>query len=132
RYRRKTLQRIAAFWGFHSGLVGIAEEESFEEENSSLAGDLKNWTAEDHRLFVILKDGADVGFVHLHRIGPIVMQLWDLLVDDPMRGQGIATQAIALAEQDRKSTRLNSSHVSISYAVFCLKKKSKKAVSMNE
>src|SRR5699024_12136346 len=25
--------------------------------------------------------------------------------------------------QDRKSTRLNSSHVSISYAVFCLKKK---------
>src|SRR5699024_12344988 len=28
-----------------------------------------------------------------------------------------------LAETDRKSTRLNSSHVSISYAVFCLKKK---------
>src|SRR5699024_11699784 len=27
------------------------------------------------------------------------------------------------AESDRKSTRLNSSHVSISYAVFCLKKK---------
>src|SRR5438067_12303269 len=27
---------------------------------------------------------------------------------------------------DRKSTRLNSSHVSISYAVFCLKKKKKK------
>src|SRR5699024_12224671 len=27
---------------------------------------------------------------------------------------------------DRKSTRLNSSHVSISYAVFCLKKKTKK------
>src|SRR5690606_17765181 len=31
----------------------------------------------------------------------------------------------ALAEQDRKSTRLNSSHVKISYAVFCLKKKRK-------
>src|SRR5699024_11824330 len=29
------------------------------------------------------------------------------------------------AEEDRKSTRLNSSHVSISYAVFCLKKKKK-------
>src|SRR5690625_6189148 len=27
--------------------------------------------------------------------------------------------------QDRKSTRLNSSHVAISYAVFCLKKKKK-------
>src|SRR5690606_42020220 len=30
------------------------------------------------------------------------------------------------SEQDRKSTRLNSSHVKISYAVFCLKKKNKK------
>src|SRR3989442_9392215 len=31
-----------------------------------------------------------------------------------------------LSEADRKSTRLNSSHVRISYAVFCLKKKKKK------
>src|SRR5689334_24808689 len=30
-----------------------------------------------------------------------------------------------LARRDRKSTRLNSSHSSISYAVFCLKKKKK-------
>src|SRR5699024_11720908 len=30
---------------------------------------------------------------------------------------------VAFAFSDRKSTRLNSSHVSISYAVFCLKKK---------
>src|SRR5699024_12205072 len=30
-----------------------------------------------------------------------------------------------LGSRDRKSTRLNSSHVSISYAVFCLKKKKK-------
>src|SRR5690606_39701849 len=29
----------------------------------------------------------------------------------------------SIAAQDRKSTRLNSSHVKISYAVFCLKKK---------
>src|SRR5690606_39919727 len=29
----------------------------------------------------------------------------------------------AIEDQDRKSTRLNSSHVKISYAVFCLKKK---------
>src|SRR5690606_41347337 len=32
--------------------------------------------------------------------------------------------ALAPDDQDRKSTRLNSSHVKISYAVFCLKKKS--------
>src|SRR5690554_7220942 len=32
----------------------------------------------------------------------------------------------SVSSRDRKSTRLNSSHVRISYAVFCLKKKKKK------
>src|SRR3712207_7796728 len=36
------------------------------------------------------------------------------------RGDGDADE---LGGQDRKSTRLNSSHANISYAVFCLKKK---------
>src|SRR2546427_5466340 len=36
------------------------------------------------------------------------------------------------AEGDRKSTRLNSSHSQISYAVFCLKKKKKKQKSKHE
>src|SRR5437588_6293322 len=39
---------------------------------------------------------------------------------------GIKSSAGGLdAERDRKSTRLNSSHTVISYAVFCLKKKKK-------
>src|SRR5437879_765220 len=38
----------------------------------------------------------------------------------PMNGR------VRSSEQDRKSTRLNSSHRCISYAVFCLKKKKKK------
>src|SRR5436305_5823668 len=37
-----------------------------------------------------------------------------------------AQKRIWLRASDRKSTRLNSSHVRISYAVFCLKKKNKK------
>src|SRR5207249_11653312 len=41
---------------------------------------------------------------------------------DQRPGTGAAGQR---QRQDRKSTRLNSSHVSISYAVFCLKKKKK-------
>src|SRR5207302_7174593 len=36
------------------------------------------------------------------------------------------TRLVRLGRGDRKSTRLNSSHVKISYAVFCLKKKKKK------
>src|SRR5438067_7045381 len=41
----------------------------------------------------------------------------------PERGLDAATLRAELFHRDRKSTRLNSSHVSISYAVFCLKKK---------
>src|SRR5438874_6790285 len=37
----------------------------------------------------------------------------------------VFTGFAAVHELDRKSTRLNSSHVEISYAVFCLKKKKK-------
>src|SRR5690606_41475266 len=36
-----------------------------------------------------------------------------------------ATAGLGIVVLDRKSTRLNSSHVKISYAVFCLKKKRK-------
>src|SRR5207248_5261723 len=36
------------------------------------------------------------------------------------------SRGLPLRERDRKSTRLNSSHRTISYAVFCLKKKKKK------
>src|SRR6266487_6378603 len=48
-------------------------------------------------------DGAKV-----HRLGPLRV------------GEG---HGLDLDREDRKSTRLNSSHPSISYAVFCLKKK---------
>src|SRR3712207_7275066 len=43
--------------------------------------------------------------------------------------QRLAEVAVAVEQadaEDRKSTRLNSSHANISYAVFCLKKKKKK------
>src|SRR5690606_41907231 len=38
-------------------------------------------------------------------------------------GRDLASAARKRRRRDRKSTRLNSSHVKISYAVFCLKKK---------
>src|SRR2546421_12200960 len=41
------------------------------------------------------------------------------------RGQSPGKKALRHRRSDRKSTRLNSSHDQISYAVFCLKKKNK-------
>src|SRR3712207_7958575 len=43
---------------------------------------------------------------------------------------GVEAGALDAAEQDRKSTRLNSSHANISYAVFCLKKKLQQSLSL--
>src|SRR5205807_5345623 len=42
-----------------------------------------------------------------------------------------STSARPRARRDRKSTRLNSSHLVISYAVFCLKKKKKNTEDVN-
>src|SRR5438477_8600306 len=50
----------------------------------------------------------------------------------PLRHRDHELPLAAVSERkDRKSTRLNSSHMSISYAVFCLKKKKKKTISHN-
>src|SRR5690554_7252685 len=40
----------------------------------------------------------------------------------------LRSENFAIQATDRKSTRLNSSHVRISYAVFCLKKKKQKQI----
>src|SRR5690606_41248183 len=48
-----------------------------------------------------------------------------LTFDVQVAAHGLAVELVLEVEElgDRKSTRLNSSHVKISYAVFCLKKK---------
>src|SRR5690554_7776243 len=50
--------------------------------------------------------------------------LWIQRINAGARLHGFSySQLMGLLKKDRKSTRLNSSHVRISYAVFCLKKK---------
>src|SRR5207253_4572140 len=68
------------------------------------------------------------------RLAEPTLQPHAIPVGAPQVDIGIGAQRIAVAleiepgQGDRKSTRLNSSHVAISYAVFCLKKKKKKEV----
>src|SRR2546426_6308510 len=67
--------------------------------------------------------GALPGRLHLRRRGSNA-RLVLLAARD--RGHGVRRGGLQERDRDRKSTRLNSSHLVISYAVFCLKKKKKK------
>src|SRR2546430_6456738 len=73
-------------------------------------------------------------YTTLFRSWPVKMKYgqkisWaDLLVlagNVAMESMGFKTFGFGFGRSDRKSTRLNSSHSQISYAVFCLKKKKK-------
>src|SRR3989442_8590158 len=56
-------------------------------------------------------------------------QALDILHDVVATSERVGVMLMYLrALRDRKSTRLNSSHVRISYAVFCLKKKKKQEI----
>src|SRR6266513_4226405 len=59
----------------------------------------------------------------LRRIASVCTGIYGLAPTGLLDGRRVTTHWSAAADIDRKSTRLNSSHVSISYAVFCLKKK---------
>src|SRR5699024_12764245 len=69
---------------------------------------------------------GDVEVAHLDGVErlPVHLRCGGLVVDHPFADElGLAIGIDRAGLEDRKSTRLNSSHVSISYAVFCLKKK---------
>src|SRR5690606_2002043 len=55
---------------------------------------------------------------------PLYDWIYSTVVPEPTPKKDTPLNSLVL--EDRKSTRLNSSHVKISYAVFCLKKKKKK------
>src|SRR5947199_6020897 len=69
----------------------------------------------------------------LHSFPHDALPIWPLAGGRPMAGRqpgreqclGRTRAQATAASADRKSTRLNSSHLGISYAVFCLKKKKK-------
>src|SRR5258707_7455310 len=68
--------------------------------------------------------------LHIWGGGPELLKA--LYANGERRGIPIMYETPATRESDRKSTRLNSSHANISYAVFCLKKKKKIRYSSND
>src|SRR5947207_4030754 len=71
---------------------------------------------------LVAKQEAQLDFLTKSRNRIAVGLGWNQLEYQAM-GSNWKDRASRLEDQDRKSTRLNSSHTVISYAVFCLKKK---------
>src|SRR5690625_6801903 len=65
------------------------------------------------------RQGDPVGRRHFAELGPLHLEAGGRLPEVRLAYETWGT----LNARDRKSTRLNSSHVAISYAVFCLQKK---------
>src|SRR5699024_12283194 len=79
-------------------------------------------------LFFLVSPPYDLLSLSLHDALPIcgehvVGQAMGQLGDDVGGGRRDEHEVGGVGQRDRKSTRLNSSHVSISYAIFCVKKK---------
>src|SRR5690625_7121319 len=72
------------------------------------------------------------GQIELLRAKPTTFDSCMAMKPSPSKPPGDSTNLILVlcvtGLLDRKSTRLNSSHVAISYAVFCLKKKKKRYI----
>src|SRR5690349_24672800 len=68
---------------------------------------------------------TEIYTLSLHDALPICHEYADDLSGWPKAILVTSQRVVGEPSEDRKSTRLNSSHVEISYAVFCLKKKKK-------
>src|SRR5437667_9916737 len=73
-------------------------------------------------LIASLSDGLDGYVARRYNQRSSLGVILDPIADKGLLLSGIITLSIS-NWRDRKSTRLNSSHITISYAVFCLKKK---------
>src|SRR5256885_8754240 len=79
-----------------------------------------NDTATTEIYTLSLHDALPISFSDARRGGAIY---FSCVENGAVRSPSNSTSTLRSASSDRKSTRLNSSHLVISYAVFCLKKK---------
>lgn len=97
-FREETVRRVALFFGFHTALIqgeAALDEAALREADETLS----HWLSPDHELYLIRQGEENVGFLHIGYRGSIAAWIEDIFVDEGRRGQGIATEAIRLAEE---------------------------------
>src|SRR5690606_42052224 len=106
----RCLQRVAA----HPGLL------SFPTRRSSDLGGSERMSRRTYYMWRATQLRAAAA---RQRESSLAMREAEAIIREGMLAEGETSNTFGAATADRKSTRLNSSHVKISYAVFCLKKK---------
>src|SRR5690625_3335439 len=108
-------------------LVGY---DNYNIDDRLLASLLNN--VDPYDTFKKIKQNKRVGYRMNNPITiDLKQELWNVELDEIKLNLGLSAdyddlKTMQVIFKDRKSTRLNSSHVAISYAVFCLKKKTQK------
>src|SRR5207249_2999303 len=108
-----------------SGQTLFVEPESAVDANNDLVQLTREEEQETARILGELSDAVRARLDDLDRLVGLIARLDALFARAHLAERMDASAPVVDVGRrvDRKSTRLNSSHVSISYAVFCLKKK---------
>src|SRR3712207_8143859 len=93
-------------------MATAAAAPTYARPTSDAGTGLRSWLA--------TTDHKRIGILYLYT--SLFFFLWGGLEAGVIRAQLSGPNAGLITAEDRKSTRLNSSHANISYAVFCLKK----------
>src|SRR5439155_8716312 len=111
---------IAANWGANFWAGGALTLSVLPVVGAAMVGSLFSMDAWNNVGF------ASGELTNLEKDVPFAMGAGVLIVTTLYVLANVSYLVVLPQDADRKSTRLNSSHVAISYAVFCLKKKKKK------
>src|SRR5690625_897638 len=127
--RQKEVGFVPTMGFFHNGHTSLMDEAKKENDivvtsifvNPLQFGPNEDFVEyprdEEHDIKKAEEHGVDILFV------PDVKSMYPQKMSVIMKSESRVNILCGRSRPDRKSTRLNSSHVAISYAVFCLKKK---------
>src|SRR5690625_5508842 len=107
-------------------------KKDFVEKVTNMEDDFGQWYTDVVKQAELVDYGAVRGTMIIEPYGFAIWENIKAALDKMIKDTGhtnvyfplFIPESLLEKEKDRKSTRLNSSHVAISYAVFCLKKKS--------
>src|SRR5438132_7997672 len=132
------MSRPATFWPSRRDWAARRREQRGGGEPSTRRRDSRSKRGADMKVLVIHGAGMNMrGKVQTEVFGTLTLPEYDVKIREYAGALGIQVEIfhsniegevinrLYAAHEDRKSTRLNSSHTVISYAVFCLKKKNK-------